>query len=574
MLCAIALSYGHTENHSYASSTPFPINARLIRVPSVELAKTSMTQLLARYIPLLQLAEVSLVQTKVLHSVAASHTHFQCMIHGVPIYGAVVVVSQYSGQLLIQHSIPSTDVPTAPAVVRPEMVFFWDEHSGLQPATLESTDNKATGECEDRIFSPSGELLWLRNRNAYFTDTTIGVRVFRPDPLSSGSYTYGGTYIDNNDANAPWLDGQLISQVIPARFANGQFYLEDQYINMSDWGTPTVPSPTLTTPQFYFTRSDEAFEYVNAFYHLGQYRRYVHDLGFGCADNYVEVDAHYGTGDQSFFSAASPPRLQFGDGGVDDAEDADVLIHEYGHCLSFYANNSSNFGGERNAIDEAFCDYLAASYSLRFTSFKSEWVFNWDGHNAFWNGRIMNSTKKSPADKNGNIYNDAQILSSALWGSLQEIGMGTMDSIAIEGIYAMGPNLTLEQAAEIFIQADSALFDGENFCVLYRNMYARGLMPFIPGNSCGVQNSIAEGDDQQDAIRMINHPSAFTLLFPESIRNAVIDIYNLTGQLMTSMPQDGQAQLSSPMPLLAEGMYCIVVRHDFGQENFRWVKSR
>ncbi|MEZ4916786.1 MAG: hypothetical protein R2836_07345 [Chitinophagales bacterium] len=52
----------------------------------------------------------------------------------------------------------------------------------------------------------------------------------------------------------------------------------------------------------------------------------------------ISVDTHGNNGaDNSFFSPATPLRLIFGEGGVDDAEDADVIIHEYGHAISHFA---------------------------------------------------------------------------------------------------------------------------------------------------------------------------------------------------------------------------------------------
>ena len=567
-------SWGKHAGGESQLNSHFPIPARILRIPAEVVKNTPLSQYLIEYIPALSKQEVSLGFIKMTQSLAAKHTHYQLKIHNIPVFGGGVIVSEYPGIQWVQFTIPTFhSLPPKPTEAL-DLILFWDSIQGFQYARLEQLDDRAAGTCEDRIYSLSGDLLWVAARNAYYTDTTIAVKVFRPDPLTSGGFSYGGTYVDNNDANAPWLDAQLSSQTVPARFDNNLFYLQNDYIRMDDWGAPSILSPTSVTPQFYFNRSDEGFEYANAYFHLSLFRQYVHDLGFNCADNPVEVDAHYGTSDQSFFSAASPPRLQFGDGGVDDAEDADVLIHEYGHCLSFYANNSSNYGNERNAIDESFCDYLAASYSRKFSSFQSDWVFNWDGHNPFWNGRVMNSSKKSPADKTGNIYNDAQILSSGIWGAVQEIGLQTLDSIVLEGIYAMGPNLTLEQAAEIFILADSGLFQGANFCALYRSFFARGLMPYIPGNTCGVQSSLPENPETSDRIRLLSYPQTFTLVFPEIIRNAQIEMYNVAGQCVGAMKKDSQSDPALQTSLLAEGLYWIIVRHDFGQECFRWVKTR
>jgi hypothetical protein len=57
-----------------------------------------------------------------------------------------------------------------------------------------------------------------------------------------------------------------------------------------------------------------------------------------------------------------PPKneLRFGKGGVDDAEDAEVILHEYGHAIHF-AQNFSFASEEAGAISEGFGDYWAVT---------------------------------------------------------------------------------------------------------------------------------------------------------------------------------------------------------------------
>ena len=69
-------------------------------------------------------------------------------------------------------------------------------------------------------------------------------------------------------------------------------------------------------------------------------------------------------------------QLAFGEGGVDDAEDADVIVHEFGHALSDHASPLSNTGLERRAIDEGYGDYFAASYSRKFSDYNWENIFS------------------------------------------------------------------------------------------------------------------------------------------------------------------------------------------------------
>ena len=70
--------------------------------------------------------------------------------------------------------------------------------------------------------------------------------------------------------------------------------------------------------------------------------------------------------DKSFYSSEDHA-LHFGDGGVDDAEDADIVLHEYGHSIQ--DNQVPGFGPgisdtEQGAIGEGFGDFFAGMYYL------------------------------------------------------------------------------------------------------------------------------------------------------------------------------------------------------------------
>ena len=49
--------------------------------------------------------------------------------------------------------------------------------------------------------------------------------------------------------------------------------------------------------------------------------------------------------DNSFYSPATR-KIKYGSGGVDDAEDADVILHEYGHSIQ--DDQVPGFGGRQS----------------------------------------------------------------------------------------------------------------------------------------------------------------------------------------------------------------------------------
>jgi hypothetical protein len=105
-----------------------------------------------------------------------------------------------------------------------------------------------------------------------------------------------------------------------------------------------------------------------AYFWINQAQEYLQSLGFGSTlppvnaqQQQVKVD-QYG-GDNSF-QTDKPFRIRYGKGGVDDAEDAEVIVHEYGHAV--HAAQVPGFGAseEAGSIGEAFGDYLGVTVGL------------------------------------------------------------------------------------------------------------------------------------------------------------------------------------------------------------------
>ena len=294
-------------------------------------------------------------------------------------------------------------------------------------------------------------------------DTSALGMVFNPDPLTTAGVMYGGNYVDNLDADHPVLSAQRQSVILKdVTWTGSEFALNGPHVSLVDAESPSSPPVTSVDGNFDFTRFQQGFEDVMCYYHIDTFQRYVQSLGFTNIGNTgLPCDPHGLNGqDNSHFISSGPNgRVAFGEGGVDDAEDADVIIHEYGHALSHMALIDGNIGTERNGLDEGLGDYFACSYSrsLSYNLWKN--TFTWDGHNEFWDGRSASvSTMYPPIGTD--IYVYGEIWASVLMEVYQIIGRMRSDKVVLQSLYSFGPNLSLNDAAHIVIDADSLLYGG------------------------------------------------------------------------------------------------------------------
>ena len=109
-----------------------------------------------------------------------------------------------------------------------------------------------------------------------------------------------------------------------------------------------------------------------AYFHIDRAQRYIQSLGFGGRrpngindrTQVVVADA-FPTTTRSSLPATR--KIKYGIGGVDDAEDADVILHEYGHAIQDDQVRWFGQGDQAGAIGEGFGDYWAAVMSSRVT---------------------------------------------------------------------------------------------------------------------------------------------------------------------------------------------------------------
>ena len=109
---------------------------------------------------------------------------------------------------------------------------------------------------------------------------------------------------------------------------------------MSSTVRPSRDSATLLISQpsstWDFTRFADAFEAVNGYYHIDTFMRYINEtLGVSVMPYQyttgVQFDPHGLNGADNSHYISSTGRIAWGEGGVDDSEDPDVILHELVH---------------------------------------------------------------------------------------------------------------------------------------------------------------------------------------------------------------------------------------------------
>ena len=174
--------------------------------------------------------------------------------------------------------------------------------------------------------------------------------------------------------------------------------------------------------------------------------------------------------------------LAFGVGGVDDAEDADDIWHEYGHAIqcnlgAAYMTNDV----ETKSVAEGSSDYWALSYKRSLSSYKWWLLANWDMHNEFWNwtGRRGDLDWVYPEDYQDD-HAGGQIWSSALMKIWGDLGKDITDQLFLETHLSWGQSPSMRSAAVAFMQADVNLYNGSHLCTIIARFKEHCIFRSIP----------------------------------------------------------------------------------------------
>jgi Zn-dependent metalloprotease len=339
-----------------------------------------------------------------------------------------------------------------------------------RPASLvwQVISETPAGSVQTLVGARSGAVLDTRSLVQRATGTA---KVFDPNPVVT---LQDESLTDQNDADYAAL--QAAYKKVTLTNLDGTGFLRGDFVNI-DLGKGTAFSKK---EKFSYGRDDDRFEQAMAYYQLTQAQIYIQSLGFQDVNNEAQkVKTDTFAGDNSFYDPAKDS-ITYGSGGVDDAEDAEILWHEYGHAIQ--DDQVPNFGDsiEAGSIGEGFGDYWAVTMSEPVSGgFDLPCVGDWDS-TAYTQvpPHCLRRTDLdlTTDDEVGEVHHDGQIWSRALWDMNQKLGREKTDTIILEAQFNFSPDTTFAAAAKQVVATAKQLYGAKAAKVCTKAFKARKIL--------------------------------------------------------------------------------------------------
>ena len=400
-----------------------------------------------------------------------AHVGFSQRYQGVPVDGAEVKVHfNRDGQVI---ALTNTTVPRLALDPRPRLTADAALATALAAAPARTDD-------DDEVVAPVLVISAAAGapRLAYkvivpaggatlrmFVDAHTGALLAPPADLNRYVNGTGQVFKDNAvvaTQNNNLVDGNDAASAVPSTAYSvvtlqglaGTNRLDGTFAS----GSQTRSRALGTNNNFLFLRNTVAFSETMAYFHIDFAQRYIQSLGFTNVNNRQQVySVDRSTADNSSYSP-STKRITYGTGGVDDAEDGEVIIHEYGHSVQ--DNQVPGFGAtlEGGSMGEGFGDYLAATVNAALAgSFQIECVAEWDAV-SYASGvphclRRLDSTKHYPQAVVGEVHADGEMWSASLFQIRTALGAARADKVILQAHFLLTSSANFKDGANALVTA-------------------------------------------------------------------------------------------------------------------------
>lgn len=431
-----------------------------------------------------------------------SIVRFSQRVGGLPVFGAeAVVASPDSGApiLVADETVTGVDGDDAGAAISRGQAIA---------AALEATNSpslRAPAQAKLGIEPKNGRMAWevslpagkpfadflvvvdARNGEALSSRDVLwnfngAATVFNPNPVVQQA-SYSGLK-DSKDKDSDLLTSLLLPVTLP-NITSTKGCLKGVYADARlGKKAEAVCSPNADFTGL--TRADNEFEAVMSYFHIDRTRAYVDSLGLSkpLRSKPQKVRANGIPDDNSFYSSMTQS-MTLGTGGVDDAEDADVIVHEYGHSLQDQAVKNYGRTVDAASIGEGFGDYLAAAMSA-LTTGGSEFdacIFDWDGvsYSNTGCGRTADRSftlKKAESACFQEVHCLGEVWSSTLFELRQTLGVDSagasvMDRVTLESNFMLTKGASFKSASKALLAADELLYAGAHVPAIQTELTAR-----------------------------------------------------------------------------------------------------
>ena len=295
----------------------------------------------------------------------------------------------------------------------------------------------------------------------------------------------------------------------------GQDKLKGAYVDLTAITDGYKPAGTANEPgrSYVYPCTDDRFEEVMVYYQVDDVQRKIQSLGFtgeaGIYGRPIPAHAHYFTDCNAFYDPINRG-IHFGDSDQgscnslgsppDTAEDAEVIVHEYGHAIQDDQVPGWGFGTlstvfQALSMGEGFGDFLAAA--IFGDACLGEWASF--GRNACGGGEGLRNLENGATYNSGSgqvinlptwcssasdVHCSGLVWGAALWDLVQALPGGVTQAnrdlvlqLVLDSHFYLDPQASFGEAAGAIRSADLGLYGGNHLSTIDAVFTARGITP-------------------------------------------------------------------------------------------------